>query len=221
MDYTMEAVANKMAMVIAALSVAVTLLGFAAFTLIAGNPEPGLVPGMIMGVNATTASTADTVPFAAGVLAAMCLNIAKVFLMKRAVNNAVKRDAVSSKLYLQGQYFVRLVLTAGVLFVTGYLHGIPNEFGNPLYVNFMGAFFGIFTFPIAAYSTRFFIKDEPPVELETPVVEKTAEQTAIDVLKAIGAAPQEPEKVAEENPPEEVKSQEEPEEEEPTKSDDA
>lgn len=193
MDYSMDAIAGKIVLVIVALSILVALGGSAVFMFL--FDDPSLVLTMIMGVN-VAAGPADAVPFAQGVGAAMFLNIAKIVLMKRAVTGALKRDAVSAKLYLQGQYFLRLVLTGVVLLGVGWLHGMPGEAGNPQYVNFMGTFFGILTFPLAMYSSRFFIKDikDAPVELESSdEQEKSPVQSAVDLLKAIGVEPEEPE----------------------------
>jgi hypothetical protein len=80
--------------------------------------------------------------------------------MKRAVTNAVERDANAAKLYLKGQYFIRLMLMVAVFLAAGLLHAnAVNDAGNPQYVNMMGAFFGIFTFPIASYAMRYFLRD--------------------------------------------------------------
>jgi hypothetical protein len=195
MDYSMDAVANKMILVIVGLSAVMSVFGFVIYMVISGNPESSPVMGMLLGINnVPDVRTADAVPFAIGVSMVMCLNVAKVLLMKRAVNNAVKRDSVAAKLYLQGQYFSRLVLTAGVLFLAGWLHTMVNEAGNPQYVNFMGAFFGIFTFPVATYSMRFFLRDElndNKLPESTEQIKKSVTQSAIDELNAIGAASEE------------------------------
>jgi hypothetical protein len=201
MDYSMDAIANKMVMVIVGLSVIMALVGLVIYIALSGNPEASRMAGMLMGVNIETVTPADAIPFAAGIGAVACLNIVKVFLMKRAVNNAVKRDAVSAKLYLQGQYFLRLVLTAVVLFSTGWLHTMVFEAehlraGNPQYVNFMGAFLAIFTFPIAMYSMRFFLKEalEDNALPESDTANKSVTQSAIDQLNAIGAESEQTEK---------------------------
>jgi len=188
----MDAVANKLIMVIVALSAVMTLCGLAVHMYISGSPEPSVALAVMMGVNnAEGASVADAIPFGMGVGAVMFLNIAKVLLMKRAVSNAVQRDAVSAKLYLQGQYFTRLVLTAAVLFLVGWLHNTQtNEAGNPQYINFFGAFFGIFTFPLAMYSMRFFMREaleDSPLPQSSEKSTKSVTQSAIDELNAIGA----------------------------------
>ncbi|MCL2456033.1 MAG: hypothetical protein FWD19_00615 [Defluviitaleaceae bacterium] len=183
----MNAVANKMILVIVCLSVLIAAASFFVFASLAEN-ENITILATIMGVNENS-QTADTIPFAIGVSFAAALNVAKVLLMKRAVNNAVTRDELSAKMYLKGQYFLRLVITAVVLFVVGWLHANAcNEAGNPQYVNFMGAFFGIFTFPVSTYSMRFFfrheLKDNPELWVK-PAPDDTV-QDAIDKLKAFG-----------------------------------
>lgn len=184
MDYSMEAVANKMILVIVVLSVVIAAVAYFLFVSIDGSDE-NLLLATILGVGVGEARTSDAIPFATGVLMAMCVNIAKVLLMKRAVDNALKREAVSAKLYLQGQYFARLVIMAGVLFLAGWLHAnMQNDVSNPQVVNFMGAFFGVLVFPVATHSMRFFLKDEPGVELKKD--SKSTVQTAIDELNQIG-----------------------------------
>jgi len=170
MDYSMDAVANKVIMVIAGLSFLIAVGGYIFYMM--------------------RADAAYAFPFAAGVAMAMGVNIAKVLLMKNAVNNAVKREAVAAKLYLQGQYFLRLTITGVVLFIAGWLHAnMVTDAGRPQYVNFMGAFFGIFTFPIAMYSMRFFLRDElkDAEILPSSDTGSSSIQDAINELNAIGA----------------------------------
>ena len=133
MEYSIDALANKMALVIVFLSVIVSLVGLAFFAS-RGQAEAAL-------------------PFAIGVAAAMIINIAKVYLLKRAVNKAVTREAIAAKFYLQGQYFLRLMLTLAGLLLVGYLHNATE------FVNLFGMVFGIFTFTIAAYSMHFFVRN--------------------------------------------------------------
>ncbi|MDR0273441.1 MAG: hypothetical protein LBI27_09020 [Clostridiales bacterium] len=191
MEYSMNAVANKMIMVIAALSVLLAIVGFVFFLTMAGT-ESSLVLGTIMGVNIQTAGIYDAIPFAVGVSVATSINIAKVLLLKRSVNNAVDRNATESKMYLKGQYFLRLMITAVLLLLAGWLHAnMRNDAGNPQYVNFMGAFFGIFTFPISVYSMRFFfrneLKDNPEFFEKSKETINSTVNDAIEDLKSIGA----------------------------------
>jgi len=131
MEYSMESVSKRMILVIAVLSVLIAV-GGGVFYFINDN---------IFG----------TLPFALGVFMAMCTNVAKVLLLKRTVERAVDMEEKSAKLHLQGQYLIRLLITAGVF---GLAHVIP-------FVNIMGALIGIFTLQIATHSLRLFIKEEP------------------------------------------------------------
>ncbi|MCL2198125.1 MAG: hypothetical protein FWB80_04300 [Defluviitaleaceae bacterium] len=188
MEYTMEAVAGKMITVIVVLSAIIAGISYFLFMSISADT---MMMATILGVN-TGATAADAIPFIVGILLAMGVNIAKVILMKRAVTNAIKREEGAASMYLKGQYFMRLIITAVVLLIAGYLHSnaltVEN---NPLYVNFMGAFFGIFTFPVATHSMRFFLRDalkdddgilNAPKSSANDIV-----QDAIDKLNAIGA----------------------------------
>jgi hypothetical protein len=188
----MEAVANKMILVIAALSASLAAGSYLIFVSMAGNAD-AVLAATLMGVSASDVRAAYAVPFAMGVAFSMGINIAKVILMKRAVNNALTREAEAAKFYLKGQYFLRLVITAVVLCIAGWLHAnAQNDSGSPLYVNFMGAFYGIFTFPVATYSMRFFfraaLQDNPSEFVEhSKDSGQSIVQDAIDKLKTIGA----------------------------------
>ncbi|MCL2386096.1 MAG: hypothetical protein FWC89_00965 [Defluviitaleaceae bacterium] len=183
MDYSMDAIASKLVMVIAGLSVLVAVIAYALIASVSGDTEMSLL-AIILAVNIDNTTNANAIPFFLGIAMAMSVNIAKVFLMKRAVSNAVKREAVAAKLYLQGQYFLRLIITGIVLLVAGLLH--PNT------VNFMGTFFGILTFPVAMYSMRFFIRDDVK-DNHSEILEASKDssnnsvQDVINELNAIGA----------------------------------
>ena len=178
----MEAVANKVALVIVGLSVLIAVVGCVIIASLEGAGKPSFLLMSLLGVGMYDEVTiADAIPFAAGVGAAMCLNVAKVFLLKRSVANSLKRDAVSAKMYLKAQYFLRLMLTLAVLLAVAFLHS-----GDVQYVNVMGTFFGIFTFPLAMNSMRFFMKDALQDDV-LPKDTRTAVESAIDDLKAIGA----------------------------------
>jgi len=191
MEYSMNAVANKMILVIVCLSVLIAAGSYFIFASLAGN-ESVTVLATIMGLR-TASQVSDTIPFAAGVAFAMGLNIAKVLLIKRAVNNALTRDEFAAKMYLKAQYLLRLVLTGAVLLAAGLLH--INAFSslenpqsvNPVYVNLMGTFFGIFTFPVSTYLMRFFFRnalnETPEFLAATP---ENTMQDAIDKLNSIG-----------------------------------
>lgn len=179
MDFSMEAVANKIILMIVGLSALVVAGGVGFY--------------MLRPVGSTGSVSADAVPFAVGVAVAMCVNVAKILLMKKAVRNAVERGASAAKLYLQGQYFTRLFLTLAVFLAAGWLHAyVQNEAGNPAVVNFIGVAIGIFTLPVAMHLLHFFLKDDIKAQsvdiLETS---KTSQddtvQSAIDKLNAIGS----------------------------------
>jgi hypothetical protein len=190
MEYSMNAVANKMIMVLAVLSGVVAVIGYVILMTLS---EDAMLLATIMGVNVQTASVSDAFPFMAGVLVALGVNIAKVILMKRAVDNAMQHEALQAKLYLQRQYFTRLILMAAALGATGWLHAnAQTDGGNPQYVNFMGAFFVVLLFPIATHSMRFFLRDElkdAPQEILKPEKEsgKSTVNEIMDELNAIGA----------------------------------
>jgi hypothetical protein len=110
--------------------------------------------------------------------------------MKKAVSAAMQHEALMAKLYLQRQYFTRLILMAAVLGVTGWLHAnSQTELGNPQYVNFMGAFFGVLLFPVATHSMRFFLREElkdAPVELLKPD-DDSAKSTVKEITEQLNA----------------------------------
>ncbi|MCL2034391.1 MAG: hypothetical protein FWG94_06620 [Oscillospiraceae bacterium] len=92
-------------------------------------------------------------PFAAGVVLMAALNVLKVAMLERAVNNAAdmieKKDAGN---YLRVQYMLRLLLTGVVLFIAA-TDKVP-------FVSLWGAIAGIFTFQIAAFSLKFYPADD-------------------------------------------------------------
>jgi len=154
----MNAVANKMILVIVSLSALIAMGSFFLFSSLAKHDE--VTPfATCLGTFMEPTKPRDAIPFAVGVSFAMFLNISKVLLMKRMVNNALTRDENDAKMYMKGQYFLRLVLTAIILIIVGTLHSNDIDAGvNPQYVNFMGTFYGIFTFPVSVYSMRIFFR---------------------------------------------------------------
>jgi len=184
MEYSIDIVANKMVLVISGLSVIIALIGYFILASMAGNADASLLARTLMGVNLRQeVRAADAIPFAVGVGMAMGLNIAKVILLKRAVNNSLKREANEAKFYLKGQYFLRLVLTIAVFVIVGLFHS-----SDPQHINAMGTVYAIFTFPIAVYSMRFFMRDALKDEiLEGKIDSGNAVKSAIEELKAIGA----------------------------------
>jgi hypothetical protein len=188
MEYSVNAVANKMILVIVGLSVVITVIAIFLFMYMSGNNEAVLL-ATFFDIRPAGATVFDVIPFAAGVFAAMCLNTVKVILMKRSVNNSLQRESTAAKNYLKMQYFLRLVLTGTVFLILGLIHFYAkNEAGNPQYVNLMGTVYGIFTFPLSVHSMRFFFKDaltDNP-ELLKKSSETSATQHAINELKSIG-----------------------------------
>ena len=170
MEYSMDAVADKVVQVILCLSVLIAVAGFVFYFWRGGAINDGA-------------------PFAIGVAAAASLNTAKVLLLKRAVNNALTREPGMAQFYLQGQYFLRLMLTLAVLIVAGWLHNTYDA----QYINVFGTVFGIFTLPIANYSMRYFfrehLRDNPAGYTTAPGVAKITSPTqdAINKLKSFGA----------------------------------
>ncbi|MCL1846319.1 MAG: hypothetical protein FWF77_10490 [Defluviitaleaceae bacterium] len=189
MEYNVDTVATKMILVIAVLSGIMAVASVPLFMLLAANPD-SLTFAAVMGIRNPEAVTInDTIPFAAGISAVAAVNIAKVLLLKRAVKNSLERESEAAKFYLKGQSFIRLFAMAIVLLAVGFLHAnATNYAGNPQYVNFMGAFFGVLIFPITSHSMRFFfrdaLRDNPELLAKN---EKSTTQDAIDKLKAIGA----------------------------------
>ncbi|MCL2215481.1 MAG: ATP synthase subunit I [Defluviitaleaceae bacterium] len=163
MDYSVNAVANKMVFIIALLSLVIALGGlvFYHFT------------GDILGA----------IPFAVGAATGGGVNIIKVLWLKRTVSRAVNLDATSASLHLKGQYFLRLMLTLAVLLISGFLHGT--------FINLIGVAIALLaTMPIASYSMQFFV---PKDKLAESVINapggssKNPAQNAVDEINAIVA----------------------------------
>ena len=161
MEYSIDAVSKRMILVIAILSVLIAVGG-----------------GIF---HFTHSDIHEIVPFALGVAIAMCVNIIKVLWLKRTVENSVNMEARSAQLHLQGQYFIRLVLTGGALLAVVF---IPDEI-----VSLWGAIFGIFTLPIASYSIQFFLKGQMSDIITNPVgaVSVNSANDAINEINAIVA----------------------------------
>ena len=130
----MEAVSKRMILVIVILSILISIGG-----------------GMFFFIND---SAVRILPFTMGALIGMIVNIIKVLWLKRTVEHAVTMEESKAKLHLQGQYFIRLVLTAGAFLLAVFT---PDNI-----IDFMGTVFAIFTLPVATYSVKFFLKDQQP-----------------------------------------------------------
>jgi len=90
-----------------------------------------------------------------GVVMACGLNIAKVLMLKHAVNRATTMEHGASA-YTGGMYLLRFLLTGAVLVAAYFLSGDDPR------VVFFGAAIGLLGMPVASYTLRFFIKDEVP-----------------------------------------------------------
>ena len=91
----------------------------------------------------------QALPFALGVLLTSAFNVARVFMIERAVQKAVDigdSDAAAGKSYIRGQYIMRLVFTGAVLAIAAV---VPENV-----ISIWGAAAGIFTFQIAAIVVR-------------------------------------------------------------------
>ena len=85
-------------------------------------------------------------PFAIGALLGGGLNVLKIILLNRIVEKTVAGNADVTVRSFYAQYFLRLFLTIGVLLAAVW---VP-------FISLWGAAAGVISFPIAAYSMRFF-----------------------------------------------------------------
>jgi len=126
MDFSVSAIVRKMILTIAALSFLLAVGVFVFFR------------------------SVEAIPFIVGVLLAMGLNILKVFWLKKTITKIADMDSPqSAKVTYQIQYFLRLVVTAGILLIAALA---PDTI-----VNLIGVVLGILVFPISMQFTRFFI----------------------------------------------------------------
>ena len=94
-------------------------------------------------------------PFALGVILMAGLNVAKVFMIERAVKQTMEIGSVKSgKNYIRLQYLARFGLTAAVLIAAAL---------TP-FIDLWGAAAGVLTFQIAAFSLKFMKLDEDKKE---------------------------------------------------------
>jgi len=92
----------------------------------------------------------DAIPYVVGVIAATLLNIAKFYWLRASAIKASEMDTASRAGFsYQVHYFLRLVLTGGVLLIAALL---PDNI-----INLLGVALGILVFPIAMRITRFFV----------------------------------------------------------------
>ena len=133
MEYSIKAVSRKMILVLAVLSALVAVGGGVFYFF--------------------TSNVAGILPFAIGVLVALCANVIKTLMLKNAVEKiAEMEDAKSASVHLQGQQLLRLVITGVFLALA---HFAPDNI-----VNLMGAVVGILTLPVANHIMYFFVRDK-------------------------------------------------------------
>ncbi|MCL2572044.1 MAG: ATP synthase subunit I [Defluviitaleaceae bacterium] len=99
MEYSVEAVAKRMIIVIVCASAVIALGGYIFYR------------------------STEAIPFALGVSMAMCVNIIKVLWLKKTVTAAIDMQSKSARRHMQVQFFLRVVLTSGVFLIAGLLHG--------------------------------------------------------------------------------------------------
>jgi len=168
-EFTIDAMASKMILLITCLSLLVIVGGVVFFHLSAASQ-----------IN-------DAVPFGVGVIMAMALNVIKVMWLKKTINKTVDMSVpTAAGRFYQLQYFLRLVLTAVVLAIAALA---PDNF-----VNLLGVIIGIFTFPITMRLMQFFIPPDTVTPLE-PTIASSPVEEAINKIEAI--ASEGPEKEAE------------------------
>jgi len=158
-EFTIDAMANKMILLIVCLSL----------LFMAG--------GVLFFHFSTTSYINEAVPFGVGVAMAMSLNVAKVIWLKKTINRTVdiSTPKAAGRFY-QFQYLLRLALTAIVLLIAAVA---PDNI-----VNLLGVIIGIFTFPITMRLMQFFIPPDTIIPLEAPVPSSPV-QDAIGKIEAI------------------------------------
>jgi len=157
MEFSIGAVANKIIVAIICISALIAVGGAVFF-------------------HASAAfSLEEAVPFGVGVAMAMCANIAKILLLKRAIIKVTDINSTpNAKVHFQVQYFLRLMLTAGVLLLAALL---PDSVASLL-----GAEIGIFAHPLAMHIIRFFIPTDALMSPDKPV---QSGQDSVDNIKSI------------------------------------
>lgn len=90
----------------------------------------------------------DCLPFIWGVLLGAAVSVAKVFLLKGAINRVVDMEQKAASAYVQLQHLLRLFLTAAVLVLAALVPAI----------SLWGAIAGIMTYQIGIYLIRFTAK---------------------------------------------------------------
>jgi len=159
MEFSVNAVANKMILVIILVSVAIALGGLVFYR------------------------STETIPFVIGVAMGSGVNVIKVLWLKRTVNKAVTMEATAATNHLKMQYFMRLMLTLAVLLIGGFLHGggYVNLIGIGIAL--------LATLPVASYAMQYFIpKDEHTEAITSAATAKSSPtQDAIDEINKVAA----------------------------------
>jgi len=89
--------------------------------------------------------------FALGVIITSSLNVAKMYLVERTVNNTLEiENQESGKIYVKLQFLLRYVITIAVLLGVGLI----NVFVYPPFISIWGAIAGLFTLQIAVIIVR-------------------------------------------------------------------
>jgi len=95
--------------------------------------------------------------FAIGVILTSSLNVGKVFLLEKTVNNTLElKDENAGKNYVKLQFLFRYVLTALVLLGVGLI----NLYFDPPFISIWGTIAGMFTLQIAVIIVRHWKLDD-------------------------------------------------------------
>jgi uncharacterized integral membrane protein len=153
-EFTITNVAGKLITVLVILFVLVSAGGVAFYTF------------------SSDLGAAFAVPFVAGALVGLGVNIYKVHSLKATAHAiAAAPDAHSAALIQKSRHLVRLFVTVGVLLAVAlFFHDLRDadsyrysivvgQVQIPLFINLIGTAVGLLTWPVAMYSLHFFIKD--------------------------------------------------------------
>jgi len=99
MEFSMNAVVNKMILIISLIALALAIGGYVFYT------------------------STEAIPFAVGVAMGAGVNIIKILWLRVSISKAITMDANAATIHLKMQYFLRLMLTFAVLVLAGLLHG--------------------------------------------------------------------------------------------------
>jgi len=158
MEFTIDAVANRIILIIICLSVLVAVGGVVFFQMHSSFAPAGAIPFMV------------------GVAMAMVMNIIKILWLKKAINIVTNIQSTKpAQVQLQLHYFLRLVFT-GLVLLAAIL--APDNI-----VNFFGTVIGIFTLTAAMHILRLFIPSDAPMLVNMPSKIDPV-QEAIDKMEA-------------------------------------